>query len=322
MKNFSKIARALIMCASIAAPLAAHADWPDKPIRLVIPYAPGGGADTLARTIAMPLGEKLGQTVVVENRPGAGAVIAESLVANAQPDGYTVLYDTFTYSVNSSLRKLSFDPAKDLSPVAMVATVPMIFVVNPKSEAKTLGQFLDLAKQNKDGMSYASFGIGSPAHLAAEMLAQEANVSMLHVPYKGGSPALLDVVGGLVDSYFASAPSGQPYVVNGQLRALAVSSAQRVNSMPDVPTVAESGFPGFEVLDWHGVFLPSGTPADIQQKLADAMQYAVSTPEVVERFESLGVVPSDYTSDQFKDFVSNQMSTWSKLIKDRNITLE
>lgn len=320
MNRMSRIANALLLTALL--PLGAHAAWPDQPIRLVVPYAAGGGADNVARAVAGKMGERLGQSIIVENRPGAGGTIAEGLVARATPDGYTVLYDTFTYAVNSSLRKLSFDPAKDLSPIAMVATAPMIFVVNPAVKANSIGEFLALAKDPGSNVSYASFGIGSSAHLATEMLARDAGVRMLHIPYKGGAPALVDVVGGQVNAYFANASSGLPYVRNGQLRALAVSSSKRLGTLPDVPTVAESGFADFEVLDWHGVFLPSKTPDDIKQKLAEAVRAAVTDPTVVERLNGLGITASAMEPSGFPEFIDGQMARWSALIKDRQIALE
>ncbi|KGD96803.1 LacI family transcriptional regulator [Achromobacter sp. RTa] len=320
MNRISRLAQSLLLTALL--PLGAQAAWPDQPIRLVVPYAAGGGADNVARAVAGKLGERLGQSIVVENRPGAGGTIAEGMVARAAPDGYTVLYDTFTYAVNSSLRKLSFDPARDLSPIAMVATAPMIFVVNPAVKAQNIGEFLTLAKTPGNNVSYASFGVGSSAHLATEMLARDAGVSMLHIPYKGGAPALVDVVGGQVNAYFANASSGLPYVRNGQLRALAVSSATRLGTLPDVPTVAESGFPGFEVLDWHGIFLPAKTPDAIKQKLADAVRAAVTDPEVVERLKGLGIAASTMEPAGFGGFIEGQMARWSALIKDRQIALE
>lgn len=320
MKTIPLIARTLLLSALL--PLGAQAAWPDQPIRLIVPYAAGGGADNVARAVAGKMGEKLGQSIIVENRPGAGGTIAEGMVARSTADGYTVLYDTFTYAVNSSLRKLSFDPAKDLAPIAMVATAPMIFVVNPAVKAQNINEFLTLAKDPGNKISYASFGVGSSAHLATEMLARDAGVSMLHIPYKGGSPALVDVVGGQVSAYFANASSGLPYVRNGQLRALAVSSTNRLSTLPDVPTVAESGFPGFEVLDWHGIFLPAKTPDDIKKQLADAVQQAVTDPDVVSRLSGLGIAASTMAPAEFGGFVEGQMTRWSTLIKDRNIALE
>ncbi|WP_233236673.1 tripartite tricarboxylate transporter substrate binding protein [Bordetella sp. LUAb4] len=323
MQGFQRIRRGLLLSAVLAAaPLAAQAAWPDQPIRLIVPYAAGGGADNVARVIAGPLGEKLGQSIIIENRPGAGATIAEGVVARSAPDGYTVLYDTFTYAVNASLRKLNFNPAKDLTPVAITATAPLILVVNPKVKADNLAEFVTLAKDPNNKVTYASYGIGSAAHLAAELLAREAKLTMLHIPYKGGAPALVDLVGGQVNAYFANASSGLPYVRNGTLRALAVSSTKRLNTLPDVPTVAESGYPGFDVLEWHGVFVPTGTPPEVAKKLADAVQAVISSPDVVKRLNSLGIEPSPIPPSGAKAYIDDQVQRWSTLIKDRNIALE
>lgn len=301
---------------------ASQAAYPDRPIRLIVPYAAGGGADNVARILAVHMGEKLGQSVIIENRPGASATIAETLVARADADGYTVLYDTFAYTVNASARKMQIDLRKDLKPVAMTATAAMILVVNPAVKAQNLGEFLQLAKQNPGKISYASYGIGSAAHLASELLARDAGVAMLHIPYKGGAPALVDVVGGQVNAYFANASSGLPYVRDKQLRALAVSSAQRLPTLPDVPTVAESGFPNFEVLDWHGTFVPAGTPQPVIDKLADAIQYAVAHPDTIKRLNALGITPAGSRPSEFNAFIDDQIERWSALIKERNIELE
>ncbi|WP_454688654.1 tripartite tricarboxylate transporter substrate binding protein [Achromobacter aloeverae] len=323
MQRFQRIRRGLLLSAVLAAaPIAAQAAWPEQPIRLIVPYAAGGGADNVARVIAGPLGEKLGQSIIVENRPGAGATIAEGVVARSAPDGYTVLYDTFTYAVNASLRKLNFNPSKDLTPVAITATAPLILVVNPKVKANTLAEFVTLAKNPDNKVTYASYGIGSAAHLAAELLARDAGLSMLHIPYKGGAPALVDLVGGQVNAYFANASSGLPYVRNGTLRALAVSSSKRLNTLPDVPTVAESGYPGFEVLEWHGVFVPHGTPPEAAKKLADAVQAVINSPDVVKRLNSLGIDPSPIPPSGAQAYIDDQVKRWSTLIKDRNISLE
>ena len=317
------MATALLLALPLLASLpAAEAAWPEQPVRLVVPYAPGGGADNAARAIAGKMGERLGQPVVVENRPGVGGTLAEALVAKAAGDGYTVLYDTFTYSVNASLRKLNFDLSKDLRPVAMTATAPLILTVYPGVQARTLQEFLALAKQRTAQIRYASYGIGSAAHLASELLNQDAGVSMTHVPYKGGAPALVDVVGGHVDAYFANASSGLSYVRNGQLRALAVSSKTRLETLPEVPTVAESGFPDFEVLEWHGLFVPSATPTEASQRLADAVQFSISHPDVVARLKGLGITPATIAPAQFPDFIRGQIDRWSNLIRERKIVLE
>ena len=325
MSIFKKtMARTALFVAAAGCSLGAYAaDFPSTSIRLVIPYAAGGGADNTARIIAQKMGENLGQTIVVENRPGASGTVAEGTVARSEADGYTVLYDTFAYAVNASMRELPFDLKKDLIPVAQAATATMIFAVNPnKIKATTLTEFLDDARAHPDERTYASFGVGSAAHLATEQLNILSGVTMLHVPYKGGSPALTDVVGGQVDAYFANASSGLPYVTSGQLRALAVSSAQRLEALPDVPTVAESGFKDFEVLDWHGIFVPAGTPQPVVDRLAEAMKAAATDPDVTKRLNDMGIQTAYKAPADFADFLSAQIEQWTALIKEKNISLQ
>ena len=324
MPIFGKtIARTALIMAATSCSLGAYAaDFPSQSIRLIIPYSAGGGADNTARVIAQKMSENLGQPIVVENRPGASGTVAEGTVIRSAPDGYTVLYDTFAYAVNASLRDLPFNLRKDLTPVSRAATAAMIFVVNPSVKAKTLSEFLDDARAHPGEKSYASFGVGSSAHLATELLNGMAGTTMLHAPYKGGAPALADVVGGQVDAYFANASSGLPYVKSGQLRPLAVSSAKRLEALPDVPTVAESGFKDFEVLDWHGIFVPAGTPQPVVDRLAEAMRVATSDPAVVERLNGMGIQPAYESPADFSAFLSAQIDQWTALIKERNIALK
>ena len=296
--------------------------YPDRPIRLIVPYSAGGGADNAARVIAQKLSERLGQSVIVENKPGASGTVAEGYVVRSPADGYTVLYDTFAFGVNASLRKLPFDPRHDLEPVSLVATAAMILVENPKLPSKTLGQLLAAAKAHPGTITYASYGVGSSAHLAAELLNDRAGTRMLHVPFKGGAPALTNVIGGQVDCYFANVSSGLPYVRSGMVRALAVSSATRLKVLPKVPTVQESGFPGFEVLDWHGLFVPRGTPGAIVEKLAKAANYATSDPSVIKRLHDMGIEPASSSPAKFGKFLDGQMKKWSTLIEQRHISLQ
>lgn len=312
---------AFLIAAASGSMWAQAADFPTQPVRLVIPYAAGGGADNTARVIAQKMSENLGQAIIVENRPGASGTVAEGAVIRSAPDGYTVLYDTFAYAVNASMRELPFNLRKDLAPVSMTATAAMIFVVNPSVKQKTLPEFLEHLRAHPGTASYASFGIGSSAHLATELLNGMAQVDMLHVPYKGGAPALTDVVGGQVDAYFANASSGLPYVKSGQLRPLAVSSAQRLSPLPDVPTVAESGFKDFEVLDWHGIFVPAGTPQPVIDRLAEAVKAATSDPAVIERLNTMGIQPAHKSPADFSAFLEGQINQWTTLIKERNISL-
>ena len=308
--------------AGAGAPALAQGTWPSKPLRMVVPYSAGGGADNAARILAQRLSSTLGTQVVVDNRPGASGMIGAQAVAKADPDGYTVLYDSSTFAVNPSLRKMSFDPAKDLMPISLVVTVPNILVVPAKSPDANFKAFLERARSHPGQVAFASYGAGSPAHLAGELLNREARVSMLHVPYKGGAPALADVIGGQVDAYFANAGSGLGYVQSGQVRALAVTSRERMALLPQVPTVAESGFPDFEVLEWNGVFLPAGTPQPIADRLAAEVQAAVKDPETRARLVKLGADPVGGTPAAFATFLSGQTQRWAKLIQANKITAD
>lgn len=319
----SYIRKMVAVLALACAPMAALADnYPSKPIRLVVPYSAGGGADNAARIIATRMSTALGQTVVIDNRPGGSGMIGAQAVAVAEPDGYTVLYDASAFAVNPALRKMAFDPVKDLVPVSLAVTVPNIFVVPPDAPYKTVQEFVDYAKKHPGELTYASYGAGSAAHLIGELLKNQAGIDLLHVPYKGGAPALTDLMGGQVNAYFANAGSGMGYVKSGKLRALAVTSAKRMAAMPDVPTLAESGFKSFEVLEWNGVFVPKGTPKDIVARLAKEVQAAAKDPVTRQRLETLGVDPVGSTPEVFSAFVQAEMTRWSALVKSNRITVD
>ncbi|MDP9877893.1 tripartite-type tricarboxylate transporter receptor subunit TctC [Variovorax boronicumulans] len=301
---------------------AAAQQWPAKPIRMIVPYSAGGGADNAARILAQRLGTTLRAPVVIENRPGASGIIGAQAVAKADPDGYTMLYDASTFAVNPLLRKMPFDPAADLMPVSLVLTVPNILVVPSKGPAADFKAFVARARVQPDKVSFASYGAGSPAHLAGELLNREARIGMLHVPYKGGAPALADVIGGQVDAYFANAGSALGYVQSGQLKALAVTSRRRMAALPEVPTVAESGFPNFEVLEWNGVFVPKGTAQPIVDRLASEIQAAVRDPETRARLVKSGADPVGGTPIEFTTFIAGQTQRWAQLIKTNKITAD
>jgi tripartite-type tricarboxylate transporter receptor subunit TctC len=318
---FLKKLAAILAVACI--PAAAQAEvYPSKPIRLVVPYSAGGGADNAARIIAARLTTTLGQTVVIDNRPGGSGMIGAQAVATAAPDGYTVLYDASAFAVNPALRKMAFDPAKDLVPVSLAVTVPNILVVPPSAPYKTVQEFVDHARKHPGEMTYASYGAGSAAHLIGELLKNQAGIDLLHVPYKGGAPALTDVMGGQVNAYFANAASGMSYVKSGKLRALAVTSAKRMASMPDVPTLAESGFKNFEVLEWNGFFVPKGTSSEIVVKLSREIQAATNDPATRQKLVGLGVDPIGSSPDVFSKFVQTEMSRWAALVKSNKITVD
>ncbi|MDF3832466.1 tripartite tricarboxylate transporter substrate binding protein [Cupriavidus basilensis] len=318
--------RALLAAVALGTPLLASAQavggFPIKPIRLVVPYSAGGGADSAARIIAAQMTVSLKQQVVIDNRPGASGTIGAAAVAQAPADGYVVLYDASTFVVNPALRKLPFDPMKDFIPVSLAVTAPNILVVPPGAPYRNVAEFLDAARKRPGRITYASYGPGSPAHMVGELLKSQAKVDLLHVPYKGGAPALADVMGGQVDAYFANAASGITYVKGGKLRALAVTSSRRMPALPDVPTLVESGLAGFDVLEWNGFFVPKGTPPQVVERLAGAVSAAINDPKVNARLIELGVVPVGSPPDAFGKFLHTELARWAKLVKDNRITVE
>ena len=314
--------RRVIVLAAALLPLASWAAWPERPIRMVVPYSAGGGADNTARIVAQRMGEILGQSVVIENKPGAGGVIGADSVAKALPDGYTVLYDASAFGVNGALRKLPYDPMKDFIPVSLVATAPQILVVGSSKPYKTVAELVAAAKQSPGKLTYASAGAGTGSHLAAEMLNDQAKMETLHVPYKGGAPALTDVMAGQVDMYFGNAASTLQYLNGGKLRALAVSSRKRVQGLDNVPTLRESGMPEFEVLEWNGVFLPKNTPKDIVELLGKATREAVADAGVRERLMRAGLEPVGNGAQEFSAFIKAESTRWQAVVKARNIKLD
>lgn len=314
--------RQLLALSACALPSLAWAAWPERSLRLVVPYAAGGGADNAARIVAQRLGELLGQAVVIDNKPGAGGVIGADTVAKATPDGYTALFDASAYVVNPALRKLPYEPGKDFIPVSLIVTAPQILVVSPQSPYKTLGELLAAARKSPDKISYASAGAATASHLAAELMADEAKVDLLHVPYKGGAPALTDVMAGSVDMYFGNAASTLQHVASGKLRALGVSSRQRLKGLPHVPTLSESGIPNYEVLEWNGLFLPKGTPADVVQRFAKEVQAAMADPKVRERLSQAGVIPVGDSPSEFGKFIDTESRRWQQLVKARGIKVD
>jgi tripartite-type tricarboxylate transporter receptor subunit TctC len=303
-------------------PALANAAWPDKPIRMVVPYAAGGGADNTARIVALKMSEELGQQIIIDNKPGAGGVIGADNVAKAAPDGYTVLYDASAFSVNPSLRKLPFDAAKDFIPVSLVATAPQILVVPAAAPYKNVTELIDFARKNPGKLTFASAGGGTGSHLAGEALNDQAKITVMHVPYKGGAPALTDLMGQQVSLYFGNVASTLSYVKSGKLRALAVSSAQRIPALPDTPTLAESGLPGYNVVEWNGVFLPKGTPPEIVEKLGKAVQAAVKDPKTNEKLLQNGLVPAGSSPEVFSKFVAEESARVRALVKARNIQVD
>ena len=298
-------------------------EWPNRPISLVVSYPPGGTADLMARTIAGPLGRALGTSVVVENKPGASGQIAAAYVAKANADGYTLMLDASSYSVNPSLfPKLPYDPNKDFKTLGVLAQYPNVLLVNPSFPVKSVKELVAIAKAKPNGISYASSGNGSAQHLAGALFEVKAGVEMQHIPYKGGGPALNDVVGGQVPVFFGSVASTKQYVETGKLNALAVTGKKRASSMPNVPTMAEAGVSGYEVYEWNGIFAPAATPAVILVKIADAITKVMQSSEVKDKVLSLGGEPFLGNADAADKFIKTQMAEWSKLIKTGKITVD
>jgi tripartite-type tricarboxylate transporter receptor subunit TctC len=312
-----------IFCAvavSLCLPLPAFAQaWPAKSIKMVVPYSAGGGTDGTARLIATRIGNALGQSVVVENRPGGGGMIGADFVAKSPADGYTVLFDAAPFAVNPALRKTPFDAKKDFIPVSLVMTAPNVLVVPAGAPYKTVKEFLAYAKANPGKLTYASAGTGTGQHLAGELFNVRTRADLLHVPYKGGGPALIDLLGGQVNSYFGNAASVTQYISNGRLIPLGVTSAKRSARLPDVPTVMEQGVNDYEVVEWAGVFLPAGTPQAIVERLAKEVRAAVEDADIRSKMEVMGVTPVGSTSAEFAKFVDSELARWSALIKANNI---
>jgi tripartite-type tricarboxylate transporter receptor subunit TctC len=321
MKNFIKGLLAVCACAAVFAH-AAHAAYPERPITLVVPYAPGGSADALARVLAVRVGVKLGTSVIVDNRPGASGTIGAGFAAKAAPDGYTVLYDATPYSINPHLFPRMPYAGNALQPLALVALAPNIVIVRAESPVRTIKDLVDKARAEPGKMNYASGGGGTVQRLAAELLRQRLGLDMVHVGYKSGGPAIVDVMGGQVDFMFSTIAASYPLVSSGKLRALAVSSPQRSPRLPEVPTLGETVAPGYEAYEWNGLLVPAGTPAPIADKLHKAVIEVLKEEEVKRRFVDVGVQPVGSTPAEFADFLKKEDAKWAEVIRKGNIKLD
>lgn len=301
----------------------AQAAYPDKPVRILVGFSPGGTTDVVARIVAKELSDELGQPFVVENRPGASSNIATEAVARAAPDGYTLLMVAVTSAVNQTLfKKLNFDLVADFAPMALAARVPNVLVVNPNVPAKDVKELVAYAKANPDKVSFASSGSGTSIHMAGELFKLETGLKTLHVPYKGSSPALTDLMGGQVQFMFDNMPSAWPHVQSGKLRALAVTTADRSASAPDLPTMIEAGFPNFDVSSWFGLLAPKGTPPEIVERINAAVNKAMAKPDVQERFAGLGAVPGSGSAADFQNFIKTEVDRWAKVVKASGATVD
>ena len=296
------------------------AEFPDRPIRVIVPFPPGGGTDLVGRTIADKMSEFFKKTVIAENRAGAGTVIGTDYVAKSPPDGYTIIMGTFAYAVNPSLvSALPYSNATSFAPVALVARSPNVVVVNPDRPYKTIAELVAYAKAHPGKVNYGSFGNGTSAHLAGALFASLSKTELTHVPYKGSAPALNDLVGGQIDVMFTTVPSATSYLRSGRLRALAVTSAQRSTALPDLPTVAEAGVPGYEAEAWYGFYVPAGTPAPVIARLNAAINYAAASPAFQKRVEEEGLVVTAGKPADLDNYVKTQETRWAKIIRDAGI---
>ena len=309
--------RGLAMLACLGASLAGAQAWPGKPIKLIVPMPPAGTTDNMGRLAGQKLSEILGQSVIVENRAGANGNIGSEFVAKSPPDGYTLLVSGVgSQGINASLyRNMAYDVVEGLTHIAMISKGPNALVVNPAFPANTLRELLALAKSQPGRLNYASTGNGASNHLSMELLKSSAGVFITHIPYRGGAPAMLDLMSGQVPMMFINFDSAVPHVKSGKMRALAVSSLRRRAALPDVPTVAESGFAGFEAESWTGISGPPGMPADVVAKINAAMLKVVQLPDVSERFASLGLDAVPGTPEQMKAFVRNEVDKWGKAVR-------
>jgi len=310
---------ALALSAVVALSAPAFAAYPDKPLRVVVPFTPGGGTDIVARHLANGMSKELGQPVVVDNKPGAGTIIGTDAVAKSPPDGYTLLVATFAHAVNPSMQpKLPFAWDKSFAPVVLIGRGPNVLVVKADSPYKSVKDVIAAAKANPGKLTYASYGNGTSAHLAGEMITNLAKVDITHVPYKGAGPAITDVMGGQVDMLFGTAAAVAGFVSNGKLRAIGVTSAEKSPSLPNVPAIAET-IPGYRVESWYGIYAPAGTPPDVVAKLNAVIAKVAKTDEFRKRLEPEGIVISAGTPTELDEYVRGEEARWRKVVKENNI---
>ena len=324
MKSIRILIAATITACLAPAGMVSAQTFPTKTVRIVVPQAPGGASDALARIIGQRLSERWQQPVVVENRAGAGGVIGTDLVAKSAPDGYTLLlaYDG-THAVNASLYKsLPFDPAKDFSAVATLAIVPFVLAVNASSPDKDVKEFIQRAKANPGKLNYGSAGNGSVNHLLGAMFSKGAQIQLVHVPYKGAAPAIADLIGGSVESVFTSIPSVVAHVQSGRVRALAVTSGRRSGALPNVPTISESAIPGFEVTPWFGLLAPGATPAEVVKRINDDVALLLTTKEVMEAFAAQGAEPFSTTPAAFNVLLRKDIEKWAVVVKETGAKID
>jgi len=319
--------RGMLMAAAglvlaFATPVFAQSDYPNRPIRLIIPFPPGGSNDVVGRMIGDQLSKQLGKQVVIDNRAGAGGVIGTELAGKEKPDGYTLLVISLAHAVNPWLYKLPYDPIKAFAPIGVMGSGPNVVVVHPDLPVKSIKELVDLAKQKPGDIQYASAGIGSFQHLGGELFKLEAGIDMLHVPFKGGGPAMIDVIGGHTKVMFSSLVQTTPHIKTGKLRAIGVGSKERSKVLPDVPSVAEAGVPTYEAVNWWGIVAPAGTPKPIIDKLHAALTASQDSAEVEKQFAAEGAIVVKKSPTEFGAFMESEMKKWELVVKKGNIKAE
>lgn len=312
------ICRAVVwmVCMGWMVAVASAQGYPNKSIRFIVPFPPGGGADTMARIVGQSVSDRLGEQIVVDNRAGAGGNIAAEIAAKASPDGYTILQGNVAHAISASLyRKLNYHLVKDFAPVTELASIPFMLLVSPSVPASSVKELMALAKAKPDQLNYGSSGTGGPSHLAAELFKSMAGIEVRHVPYKGAAPASNDLIAGRIQMMFFTIAAGLPHVKAGRLKALAIASARRTPHAPGMPTVAESGVPGYEAGTWYGVLVPAGTPEPIVVKLHDTFTAALNAPDVKKRLTGLGYELVGSTPRQFAAYIESEIKKWARVVK-------
>jgi tripartite-type tricarboxylate transporter receptor subunit TctC len=317
MSKLLSLAAALLL--ALASVAAAADDYPTKPVRMIVPFPPGGSNDVVGRLVAQQLGNILGQQVFVDNRGGAGGIVGTEAASRAAPDGYTLLIISIAHAVNPALHKLPYDPIKSFTPVSILATGPNVLVVNPSLPVKSVKELVALAKEKPGDLNYASAGIGSFQHLGGELFKLMAGVDIVHVPYKGGGPAMQDVLAGHVKIMFSSLIQTTPFIKAGKLRPLGIGGTKRSPVLPDVPTIAEAGVPNYAANNWWGIVVPAGTPAPIVEKLYKAVQAALKAPALQAEFAREGAASVEMTSAEFGDYIKTEIGKWGDVVKKGHI---
>jgi tripartite-type tricarboxylate transporter receptor subunit TctC len=312
----------LSIAAALAAPAAAQSDYPNRPIRMIIPFPAGGSNDIVGRAIATQMSERLGKQIVIDNRSGAGGVVGTEAASKTPNDGYTILVISIAHAVNPWLYKLPYDPIKAFTPIGIMGTGTNVLTVHPSLPVNNLKEFLELAKSKPGEVSYASAGIGTFQHLGAELFQLDAKVKLMHVPFRGGGPALVDVLGGHNKVMFSSLVQAVPHIKTGRLRALGTGAKERVPALAEYPTISEAGLPGYEALNWWGLLAPAGTPPAAIARLHKALEDAQSSPEIKAQFEKEGAATSKMSTAEFGQFIESEMKKWERVVKEAGIKAE